>query len=77
MTRRKLKLYSIFDLTIAVVGVALCVLALSLLNSALPFELLVLLGLMGVIMAVLGTSLFIDLIQFRSELRKMFGSGQY
>lgn len=77
MTRRKIKLYSIFDLSIAIVGVALCVLALSLLNSALPFELLVLLGLMGVIMAVLGTSLFIDMIQFRSELKKMFGSSQY
>lgn len=70
MANSKFRLYSILDLSISVIGLALCVLTAYWLHLGVAFEFLLFCGTLGAVMTVLGTSLYVDLLKFRSRLNK-------
>ncbi|MEQ8472674.1 MAG: hypothetical protein RIC35_15890 [Marinoscillum sp.] len=70
MAQAKFRLYSILDVTISIIGLTLCILTTYWLYLGVAFEFLLFSGTLGAVMTVLGTSLFIDLIRFRSKMAK-------
>lgn len=70
MAHSKFRLYSILDLTISIIGIALCAFTVYWLYQGVAFEFLLFSGTLGAVMTVLGTSLFVDLVKFKNRLNK-------
>lgn len=70
MANSKFRLYSFLDLSISVLGMILCGFTIYWLYQGVSFEFLLFSGTLGAVMTVLGTSLFVDLLKFRSRLNK-------
>lgn len=70
MKKTKIKFYLLIDLLIMVVGLSLCALSIFGLYHNVAFELLLFVSTLGAIMTMLGSSLFVDMLKFRSTLRK-------
>ncbi|WP_258098858.1 hypothetical protein [Marinoscillum pacificum] len=70
MANSKFRLYSFLDLSISIIGIALCAFTVYWLYTGVAFEFLLFCGTLGAVMTVLGTSLFIDLIKFKNRLNK-------
>lgn len=70
MANSKFRLYSFLDLSISIIGIMLCVLTVYWLQLGVAFEFLLFCGTLGAVMTVLGTSLYVDLLKFKSRLNK-------
>ncbi len=70
MVASKFRLYSFLDLSISIIGFTLCACTVYWLYIGVAFEFILFCGTLGAVMTVLGTSLYVDLLKFKSKLNK-------
>lgn len=70
---KKMRLYITINVAMAVFGLMLCGATALLFGKGFPMELLMMSGLLGTLLAGMGISLTVDMLQIQSQFKKMGG----